>query len=326
CIVSFASDMALPTVNYVASELGLVGNSMVTTLISTDKFEMRNALSKAEVPCPRFELFTAPTFQTNEDWQFPVIVKPTDRSGSRGVTKVTSAEGVDAAIRKALENSLAGRAIVEEFIVGREFSVEILSCRGTHYPLAVTDKVTTGPPFFVETEHHQPAEISEEVRSNIFAIAMNALDVLGIRSGASHTEVFLTATGDIRIVEVAGRMGGELIGSHMVPLSTGFDFVRAVLEVALGDFDRSNYVTDLSSLPAGVYYVLPPAGRITAIENHHAQWPDIHMAMPIMKEGDVIDEVIDGAGKRAGILVYSGATARPIAEPNEVLKFNVEDV
>ena len=105
-ITTIATDIAMPSVNYIAKELNLIGNSMEATLISTDKFEMRKALSSKNILCPRFSFYEIDNFQNHEGLEFPLIVKPTDRSGSRGVTKVNSIDEANKAILKALDNSI----------------------------------------------------------------------------------------------------------------------------------------------------------------------------------------------------------------------------
>lgn len=168
-ITTIATDIAMPTVNFIANALGLVGNSIEATIISTDKYEMRKSLSLKNIPCPRFSFYELDNFLNVESFEFPLIVKPTDRSGSRGVTKVSSIAEANLAIRKALDNSINKRVIIEEFINGKnEFSVECISYKGEIYPLVVTDKVTTGAPYFCELEHHQPAQISGELKTRIF--------------------------------------------------------------------------------------------------------------------------------------------------------------
>ncbi len=320
-ITSIASDIAMNTVNAIANELGLTGNSPESTLISTDKHEMRLALHKGGVSCPRFELYTKPEFKDKGQLEFPVIVKPADRSGSRGVTKVTAPDQVNQALEKALKYSISGKAIVEEFILGqREFSVEMISFRGQHHFIAITDKVTTGEPYFVETEHHQPANIDDKLKEKIIWEVKKGLDTLKIEYGASHSEVLLTENGQVRIVEIAGRMGGELIGSDMVHLSTGYDFVKGTIEVALGSFTPFDH-KQLFNHHSGVFYVLPPPGVIKKIEDHSTAYPNIVKALPILEVGNQISATIDGAGKRAGIFVYWHPSRRLNFNPNEVLRF-----
>lgn len=234
-IISIASDIAMPTVNYVANELNLVGNPLETTLKTTDKFEMRKALLEASIPCPKFDLHTNVESVDINSYNYPVIVKPTDRSGSRGVTKVENPEMLIPAIDKALKNSIHHRAIVEEFIEGREFSVEAISYEGKHKVLAITDKVTTGAPYFVEIAHHQPAQISKVIELRIIELTEQVLNGLEIKNGASHTELFLTKNGELSIVETAGRMGGDFIGSTLTSITSGVDILKAVIDICLSE-------------------------------------------------------------------------------------------
>lgn len=233
-VVSIGSDLAMLTVNYVAEQLGLVGNSMESTQISTNKYEMRKAFHCAGVPVPGFRCINVDTrAEEVEELNLPVIVKPTDRSGSRGVTKLNSWEEFSMAVKTAVENSFEKKAIVEEYLPGDEYSCECISFQGEHYLLALTKKYTTGAPHFIETGHLEPAQFSEEqtemIRRNVF----RALDALKIRYGASHTE-FKFYKGEIRIIETGARMGGDCIGSDLVRLSTGYDFVRMVIDTACG--------------------------------------------------------------------------------------------
>ncbi len=228
-ICTIASDVAAPTVAYVAEKMGLPGNPYEAAVRAHDKQLMHRMLTAAGVDCPMSNL-QCPI----SDLQFPLIVKPTDRSGSLGVQKVERAEELEAAIANAKALSLHGEAIVEEFIEGREISVEMISQNGVHHALQITDKTTTGAPHFVELAHHQPSTLPADLQQRIFAITRRALDALGLTNGASHSEYKITKEGRVVVMEIAGRMGGDFIGSDLVPLSTGYDFLKGVIEVALG--------------------------------------------------------------------------------------------
>ena len=233
-VASIGSDLAMLTVNYVAEKLGLPGNSMECTEISTNKYAMRKAFQKAGVPVPGFreaDQTTKPEALT--DLKLPVIVKPTDRSGSRGITKVTEWGQLADALQASVENSFEKKAIIEEYLNGPEYSCECISFRGTHHFLAVTKKYTTGEPHFIETGHLEPAPLSEEQREAIKKAVFAGLDALKVENGASHTEFKLEGN-EVRIIEIGARMGGDCIGSDLVELSTGYDFVRMVIEVASG--------------------------------------------------------------------------------------------
>lgn len=319
-ITTIATDIAMPTVNFIANELHLVGNSLKATLISTDKYEMRKALSSKNIPCPRFSFYEVNSFKNNEVFEFPLIVKPTDRSGSRGVTKVNDIIGANIAIRKALDNSINKRVIVEEFIDGmREFSVECISYKGDIYPLAVTDKVTTGAPYFCELEHHQPAQIRDELKTRIFQLTINSLKALGLENGASHTEIILDKNDNLHVVEVAGRMGGDFIGSHLVELSTGFDFLRATIDVALGNFDFDKYFNRLNNRFSGVCFLSGQQGKIVEIVDNSEEFLEVVYCESLSKIGDIVEGIVDGSDKRLGVIVYSSNTPKPIINPSKVL-------
>lgn len=234
-ILTIASDLATITVNYVASKLGLTCNSLECTEISTNKFKMRQAFKKANIPVPKFEIVDE---NTNLDilngMEYPLIVKPTDRSGSRAINKILKKEELSDAIKLAVKNSFEKKAIVEEYIDGDEFSAESISFHGKHNFLTVTRKQTTGYPHFIETGHIEPAGLSEEIIEKIKSAILPALDSLKIENGASHAEFKITQNGDIRIIEIGARMGGDCIGSDLVKISTGYDYVKMVIDVALG--------------------------------------------------------------------------------------------
>lgn len=234
-ICSIATDLGSITVNYVAQSLGLAGNSAECTEISTNKHLMRKMFELNGDPSPKSCLVSSAEEAKNLQLDYPIIVKPTDRSGSRGITKLFDANGLDKAVEAAILQSFEKKALVEEFAEGDEYSVECISFHGEHYFLNMTKKFTTGAPHFIETGHLEPAPIDEELLSRVKSVVFHALDSLKIKNSASHSELKIDASGKISIIEIGGRMGGDCIGSDLVYLSTGIDFVRAVIQVALGE-------------------------------------------------------------------------------------------
>ena len=224
-ICSIASDLAMVTVNYVAENLGLCGNTVAATEKSTNKHLMRKAFEAAGDPSPKSILVDESTDLASLDLCYPVIVKPTDRSGSRGIFKVEEFAMLSAAVK----------ALIEEFARGQEYSVEFISYQGQHHFLAMTHKYTTGAPSFIETGHLQPAPVDEKTLERVKQVVTHALDTLELKNGASHSELKIAEDGTIRIIEIGGRMGGDCIGSDMVRYSTGYDFVKMVIQVACGE-------------------------------------------------------------------------------------------
>lgn len=234
-VCSIASDLASITVNYVAENLGLSCNNTKYTEIQTNKYAMRKALSSAGIACPKFVLVEKDfDISVLSDFSFPIIVKPTDRSGSRNIMKLESLEGVEQAVKDACATSFEHKAIIEEYIFGDEYSMETISYKGNHHYLATTKKYTTGAPHFIETGHKQPSGLPDDINDKAKEIVIKALDALHIENGAGHSEFKVDKDGNIKIIEIGARMGGDCIGSDLVYLSTGNDFMKMVIDVACG--------------------------------------------------------------------------------------------
>lgn len=234
-ICSIASDLAVNTVNYVASNMSLVGNSMESSAISTNKFLMKKAFSNASIPTPTSIQVESIDDLKNLSLKFPLIVKPVDRSGSRGITELFSTQGLRAAIERAKDYGYIKKVLVEEYAEGQEYSVECITWEGKHDLLAITRKFTTGTPHFIETGHIEPSGLDLETSLRIKKIVFRALDSLMIEYGASHSEIKIDHSGNIKVIEIGARGGGDCICSNLVELSTGIDFVKAVIDVALGN-------------------------------------------------------------------------------------------
>ncbi len=240
-VVSIASDLAVITVNYVADALGLNCNNPSDSLICTNKFEMRKALKNSGIKTPEFQKINKPEdLRINK---FPLVVKPTDRSGSRAISLVNNKEELEQAVTSAVDNSFEKNAIVEEVIEGNEYSCECISYHGEHHFLTITKKYTTGFPKCIETGHIQPSDLSDSQIDKVKQIVFKGLEALNIKNGASHTEFKIDDEDNIGIIEIGARMGGDCIGSDLVKISTGYDFVKMVIDVALGQkpsFERVN--------------------------------------------------------------------------------------
>jgi biotin carboxylase len=294
-ITSIASDAAVPTICYIAEKLGLISNSYVDAWVVTNKFLMRERFAKNNVKSPFFVIADDNIF--NNAFTFPLIVKPTDRSGSRGVSQVWNKKELKNAIKRAKIESFSKQAIVEEYITGSEVSVEAISWHGKHYILQITDKVTTGEPFFVELEHHQPSQLSDKVKNNIKQETLKALNALNVQYGASHSELKINEAGEVFVIEVGARMGGDFIGSDLVQLSTGYDFLKGITEIALGCFEKpiisqNNY--------SGVFFLSKEAENILSIINNSANYKEII-------KSEIINSTlrnITNSSDRSGYFIY----------------------
>jgi biotin carboxylase len=294
-ITTIATDICVPTIAFIAENLNLISNSYKSSIIATNKAKMRLAFEDANVNSPKSICLENTKLINELNLSFPLIVKPTDRSGSRGVSKVYNEIELKNAIDRGLEESLENKVVIEEFIEGVEVSVESISWQGNHHILVITDKVTTGEPYFVELAHHQPSALSNEIQEKIKSETLKALNALEVKFGASHSEFKITNEGKVYAIEVGARMGGDFIGSDLVYLSTGYDFVKGVIDVSLGQFSLPIIKNNKYS---GVYFLSKNSEKLAPIFNQTNQFE-------VKKEifnTNLLE--INNSNDRSGYLIY----------------------
>lgn len=299
-IVSIASDVAVPTINYVATNLKLIGTGDSNSKALTNKFYMRERFKQNFVASPQFIKVNKTISLKNEfNLMYPLIVKPVDRSGSRGVQKVSVPSELSAAISRARDSSFIDECIVEEFIDGKEVSVESISWQGEHYILAITDKVTTGEPYFVELEHHQPSQLNSNTLKKIRIETLKALTALHIDFGASHSEFKINNDGEVYIIEVGARMGGDFIGSDLVQLSTGYDFLKGVIDISLGHFEKP---VIKNAKYSGIYFLCQESMYLIPIIRNADHYEEI-------VKSEITDtelHTVQCSADRSGYFIYQG--------------------
>ncbi len=234
-VVSIASDIAARSSAFVANALGLPSNHYAAVMLVTNKIATRRLLRSHGIAQPAFVAVgdTLPMDELNA-LKYPLIVKPSDRSAGRGLSVVETPETLFAAINAAREVGFERQAIVEEFVDGALYSCECLSFRGKHRVLGFTHRQTERlGSRILEKTHTQPAVLSASVEQAMRTQSSLILSLLGLKEGASSIE-FIVSEGKPYIVEITPTMYGDFIGTDLVPLAYGYDYVSAVLNIALG--------------------------------------------------------------------------------------------
>jgi len=262
-IMTLATDMPMRSIAYTCERLGLPGISQTTAMKTTDKGEMIKAFKAHNVEHPWFHILNSfsEAEQLKDSIQYPCICKPTDSSGSRGVILIKDKLDFCDGIKYSFKNSPRGHIIIEEYLQGNEVSVEIIVIDGKPHILQVTDKLTTGAPHFVEMGHSQPSSLADENVEKIKELAGKAALSVGIQNGPAHAEIIMTSGGS-KMVEIGARLGGDCITTHLVPLSTGIDMVKAVIQMALGEKPNLEKKIDKG---AAIRYFNAPQGVIKEI-------------------------------------------------------------
>lgn len=248
----------------VSAELGLSGNTLETAQCTRNKIKMREHLKKSGVPHPRFrKIKTLKALQTAAEYiGYPFIFKPVGACSSKGIFKIDDKDDLKTAFDKMKKTAdpncdkmfsyYAGEFMAEEFMDGKEFSVEGVADAGNFFFAGITKKwVETN--YFHEVQHVFPAEIPEEDATTILNVTKKALESIGFRQGGFHVEVMLTEEGP-KIVEINGRLGGDFITTHLVPLGHGVEIIEQALKVAIKEKVSLNPIYKKS---ACVHFLLP---------------------------------------------------------------------
>lgn len=301
-ILTLATDMPVRSVAAACKELGLLGITPETAIKATDKGEMMRAFKANSVAHPWFYILSSKDelLLLENELIYPCIFKPTDSSGSRGVILVNNKDEIHEAYKYSKKHSTDGKIIIQEYLQGEEVSVEMLIINGESHILAVTDKMTTGAPHFIETGHSQPSKLNENNIKKIKELAIEAVNAIGINIGAAHVEIMLTNKGPI-MIEIGARMGGDYITTHLVPLSTGIDMVSAVILQACGEsFD----IIPSYSRASLIKYFNAPSGNIkeiTGIEKAKKISGVVEVSL-LKKEGDTIGS-LNSSNDRVGFVI-----------------------
>ena len=290
-VMTAATDYGVLTSSYIAQKMNLPGLKYSTAKRIKNKYQVRKILFESNVDD------TSQTFEISSDTnldilkekiEFPVMVKPSDGSGSRGASKVSEPEGLEQACESAILNSLTRKAVVESFIEGREFGVESFVENGKIHVLSVLKKWMTDPPYYAEIGHAIPSGLSEEVEQRIKKCVKHAIEVLDINFGAVNMDLLLTEKQTIHIVDIGARMGGNLIGSHLIPVGTGVDYPACLIKAAVGDSinmcqmrESIPVATRLLALKPGIVLSVPD---LTSIERKFDVkiFPNLHVGDEIL--------------------------------------------
>ena len=306
-VIHPCSEVSMAVMGRINDELGLSGISREQAICATNKHLMRKAFEKGNAPSPKSIL----TENAEDAWSrlqneldTDAILKPSRNSGSRGIAKVSRDMDKGDFIRaydEALSESRDHSVLIEQFIEGPEFSIEMIVWQGEIHVLTVTDKKTTGAPHFVELGHNQPSCFSATDVETLKAAAVAGVRALGVNNCACHAEAKLM-NGKAYLMEVGARLGGDFISTELTHLSTGIDMVAAAIDVALG------VEPDLSAKeePKGVCirYFCPKPGKLVSISNTEVlNNPHVYLWEIYPKEGDVIPAVTSSLCRSGHVIV-----------------------
>ncbi len=241
-VVAYSSDPAAPTAAYVAESLGLPTNPLSSVEILSIKTLFRSYLRKEGFACP--QAVGVPVGASAEqasalvrDLRFPIVVKPSDSSGSKGVTVLDSIDGLEAALKKASAFSRNRQLIAEEYIemttahvIGGDVFVK--DGRICFWGLSNCRRALSNP--LLPIGESIPIDLSDRVLGRVKATLQDLVTSLGLRFGELNVEVIVSREDVPYVLELGARAGGGMIPVQFSDIS-GIDLVRANVMCAMGD-------------------------------------------------------------------------------------------
>lgn len=314
-VICIASDVPL-TVAAVAQELGLPGVSLHSARLSGDKLAMKHRLAECGVPVPAFAATpTAADLKAYVDRHgYPVVVKPVDSRGARGVLLLTDADTCDLAWAHAtaLRESPSERVMVERFLEGPQLSSESLVIDGACHTVGLADRnyrdMARFAPFVIEDGGELPTRLDAAAREAVGEVVRRAARALGVRSGVLKGDIVMH-DGRPHAIEVAVRLSGGYLCTHEIPLSTGVDFVAQAIRLALGDTPGPEDLRVTRHSGVAQRWVFPTPGRVASVSGAAtvAARPEVALCEVRVRPGDLVPE-LSSHRARAGVAIATGAT------------------
>lgn len=239
-VVAYASDPAAPTAAYVCEKLGLPTSPYQSVEILSKKDLFRAYLTEHGFNVPKAKGYTKfeDAWNDRESFKLPVMVKPVDSSGSKGINKLTDWSQLEAFVEDALSYSRDKRFLIEEFIVkkghqisGDAFSVDgklVFHCFGNEYYSDKCDKD------FAPLGECWPFMMDKTLIPRLHADLQRLISLLGMKSTAYNVEAIVDQDDNIYILELGARSGGSLI-PQITEYATGVNMVTYVIKAAMGD-------------------------------------------------------------------------------------------
>ena len=312
-VICVASDVPL-TVASVARKIGLPGLSIETAKLASDKLAMKDQLVREGIPVPWYK----PILSVEEleaiclDKGFPLVLKPVDSRGARGVLFIDRDIDLHWAFNTAKDNSPTGRVMVEEFINGPQISTEAVIVDGIGYNIGFSDRnyeyLERYRPHIIENGGTQPSSLPASIQKDIADLAIKAGKALGVVNGIVKGDMVYGPNGPM-VIEVATRLSGGYFSTDQIPLHTGVDMLKVAIKLALGEKVHPQELEKKYNQAVAIRYFFPPKGLISKIPDIFTmkQMPGVYKIILLVKPGEMIENQTNHT-KRAGCVITVAET------------------
>jgi len=305
------------TVACAASAAGLFGIDPSVARTCKNKVLMREALRNGGVEDTPFQ--AALTYEDSvnaaEILGFPLFIKPSDNSASRGITRVSNLADLEEAYINARGALLTeSQVLLESEMIGTEHSVDTVIYDGVLYPAGISDRIFLEKDVFaVQTESVTPSTLPAKIQENMYQKMKDAAKAIGVNYGAFKGDLIVDTLGNVRVIEVTARTSGGFDSQYRKPLSFGIDILKATIEIAMGrPLDPLDLIPKFV-MQSKTYSLMPQPGIVESVIglNEAKNIPGVHDIIVTCKEGDVIDEYRD-CSIRTNFITISAPTTKEL--------------
>ncbi len=330
-VMTVGADVPL-TVAAVAHELGLPGISLETARLAGDKLAMKERFEQNGVPVPWFKEITIlhELKEVVKDRGYPLVIKPVDSRGARGVLRVTESVDLGWAYETARAYSPNGRVMVEEFLPGPQVSTESIVYDGEVFTPGFADRnyefSERFSPYIIENGGQHPSFLPSEQQEQICRLVAKAAKSMGIERGVAKGDIVVTEDSP-KVIEIAARLSGGWFCTDIIPLSTGVNMVKTMMQISLGEEPDLDELLPKYHRGVALRYLFPPPGTVKTISGvetiEKIDW--VKKMGIFLKPGDVIEPITDHT-KRAGFVITIGETQEQAIEraQHAVQMINIE--
>ena len=318
-VMCIASDVPL-TVATVAAALHLPGIRIESARLASDKLLMKEKFSADGVPVPRFWPLDSSDrlHELVGQWGLPLVLKPVDSRGARGVLRLTPGIDLDRAYDYSRRQSPTGRLMVEQFLTGPQVSTESIVLDGVAHTPGFADRnyeyLERFSPHIIENGGALPVSLDGDVQGVMCQVVQCAVRSMGITEGVVKGDI-VVHDGAPYVIELAARLSGGYFCSHEIPLNTGVDFVAHAIGLAVGNRPQPADLTPRFQRPVAQRYLFPRPGRVVGVSgmSEVEKRPGIALCEVRVKVGDVVTPV-DRHPARAGVVITTGDTRQQAVE------------
>jgi len=321
-VMCIASDVPL-TVASVAHALGLPGITIEAARLAGDKLAMKERFAEKGISIPWFCRVDSVTHLRRilSERGFPVVLKPVDSRGARGVLRLTESVDLDWAYEHSVSFSPSGRVMVEEYLEGPQISTESAIINGQTFTPGFTDRnyefFDRFAPYIIENGGQQPSILTQDQLNAVSRLAERAALAMGIMTGIAKGDMVLTKDGP-KVIEIAARLSGGWFSTDQIPLATGVDLIGSAIRIALGEQVPEEDLIPRYQKGVAIRYFFPEPGRVVKIKNEdqfkNTSW--MHKLGFFVKPGDIVEPVTNHT-KRAGFVITMGETRDQAVERAE---------